>query len=149
MNIGIVISEYNKEIANNLLDGATDCYKNNFKTQSINDCLDIYRVPGAFEIPSTVNKILKSKKYEAIVTLGCVIKGETAHFEYISSSVINALSQISLNSDIPIALGILTCYNYEQALLRATSRDQGGLDKGGEVMKALLQTIEAWDSITK
>ena len=128
MNIAIVIGEYNKEIVNNLLDGAMDCYKNNFKTQYIDGSLDIYRVPGAFEIPSTVNKILKRKKYSAIVTLGCVIKGKTAHFEYISSSVTDSISRLSLKSDIPIIYGILTTYNYEQAFERSnpTEKDKGG-----------------------
>ena len=147
MKIAIVISEYNEEIANNLLDGAIYCYKNNFKTQSIEDSLDIYKVPGAFEIPSTVNKILKREiKYTAIVTLGCVIKGETAHFEYISSSVTDSISRLSLKSDIPIIYGILTTYNYEQAFERSNPTEK---DKGGEVMQAAIDTANLWQNIQK
>ena len=144
--IKIIASCFNQEITDLLISGAK-------KSANSSEITSYSYVPGAFEIPAMVNQVLRNNKesdnYDGIITLGSIIKGETAHFEYISSSVINTLSQISLNSDIPVALGILTCYDYEQAILRAKSKKQGGLDKGGEVMTALLQTIEAWNSLTK
>jgi len=142
MKIVIVISQFNKEISNALLNGAKACYeKNNF---SNNDLL-VYKVPGAFEIPSTVKQVLECKDdLDAIVTLGCVIKGETAHFEYICSSVTNSISKLSLEANIPIIYGILTAYNFEQALERS---DPNRKNKGGEVMQAAIDTIKTWSEI--
>ena len=141
--IAIVISQFNKEISDNLLEGALDEYSQKFEDSRSN--IEIFDVPGAFEIPGTIMKILKNnKKYHAIIALGNVIKGETAHFEYISSSVTNSISKISVNSDIPILYGILTAYNYEQALKRS---DVKQLNKGGEVMNAAIKTIETYKKI--
>ena len=142
MKIVIVISQFNKEISNALLNGAKACYeKNNF---SNNDLL-VYKVPGAFEIPSTVKQVLECKDdLDAIVTLGCVVKGETAHFEYICSSVTNSISKLSLEANIPIIYGILTAYNFEQALERS---DPNRKNKGGEVMQAAIDTIKTWSEI--
>ena len=118
-------------------------YSQRFKDSQSN--IDIFDVPGAFEIPGTIMKILKNnKKYHAIIALGKVIKGETAHFEYISASVTNSISKISVNSDIPILYGILTAYNYEQALKRSNVKQ---LNKGGEVMNAAIKTIETYNRI--
>ena len=141
--IAIVISQFNKEISDNLLEGALDQYSQTFEGSRSN--IDIFDVPGAFEIPGAIMKILKNnKKYHAIIALGNVIKGETAHFEYISSSVTNSISKISVNSDIPILYGILTAYNYEQALKRSNVKQ---LNKGGEVMNAAIKTIETYNKI--
>ena len=141
--IAIVISQFNKEISDNLLQGALDEYNQTFEDSSNN--IDIFNVPGAFEIPGTIMKILKNnKKYNAIIALGNVIKGETAHFEYISSSVTHSISKISVNSDIPILYGILTAYDYEQALKRSNKRQ---LNKGGEVMNAAIKTIETYNKL--
>ena len=111
--------------------------------------LTIFKVPGAFEIPSVVSQILKNNSiYDAIVTLGCVIKGETAHFEYISASVTDSISQISIHkkTSIPIILGVLTTYDYVQALGRSRPKDK---DKGGEVMQAAIDTIKTFNKIKK
>ena len=140
--IAIVVSEFNKEISDKLLEGALEAYVRAFDNA---DNVDIINVPGAFEIPGTVMKILKNnKKYNAIVTLGNVIKGETAHFEYISYSVTQAISTISINADIPIIYGILTAHDYDQALKRADIKQ---FNKGGEVMNAAIQTIETYNKI--
>jgi len=150
MKINIVLSEFNKEISNNLLNGAITCYKNNFPNHNPEDLLSIYRVPGAFEIPGTVKQLLNDK-YEvmiidAIITLGCVIKGETAHFEYISSSVTDSISKLSIQTNIPIIYGILTTYDFEQALERS---NPGEKNKGGEVMQATIDTIRIYKDIQK
>ena len=110
--------------------------------------LSIYRVPGAFEIPGTVKQLLNDKHevmiIDAIITLGCVIKGETAHFEYISSSVTDSISQLSVESDIPVIYGILTVYDYEQAIERSEPSKK---NKGGEVMQAAIDARKSWDKI--
>ena len=143
MNIAIVISEFNKKISNGLLTGSKAFYNKTFKENN----LVIYRVPGAFEIPSTVKQLLKNHQHlDAIVTLGCVIKGETAHFEYISSSVTDSISRLSIKARIPIIYGILTTYNYEQAIERS---DPSNKDKGGEVMEAAISTVKTYQNIQK
>ena len=142
LKVVIVISTFDDLISNNLLEGATNKF---IDLGGDNKNLSIVSVPGAFEIPGAVTQVLNSKKdINAIVTLGCVVKGETAHFEYISSSVTDSLSQISTNAKIPIIYGILTTYNYEQALKRA---DKNKKDKGGEVMEAAFKTIGAYNQI--
>ncbi len=144
MNIAIVISEFNEEVSSGLLEGAMLCYENNFGATCKNN---IYKVPGAFEIPSTVSQILKHRaNLDAIVTLGCVIDGKTAHFEYISSSVTSSISKLSIESNIPIIYGILTTYNYEQALERS---DPSKKNRGGEVMQAAIDTVKTWKNISK
>ena len=143
MKIAIVVSEFNEQISNGLLAGSKAFYEKTFKDNN----LVIYKVPGAFEIPSTVKQLLKNHQdFDAIVTLGCVIKGETAHFEYISSSVTDSISRLSLKARIPIIYGILTTYNYEQAIERS---DPSKKDKGGEVMEAAISTAKTYQNIQK
>jgi len=144
--IVIVISEFNKKISNNLFDGATSEYlENGGNLKNI----ETYWVPGAFEIPATIKQVLKHKKnINGILALGCVIKGETAHFEYISSSVSSGISEISYheNTKIPITFGILTTYTYDEALSRSHPLKK---NKGAEVMNALLKTMATYDKIQK
>ena len=103
---------------------------------------------GAFEIPGLVKQILSKNQdaYDVIVTLGCIIKGETAHFEYISSSVFNALSKLVIDekTKIPIILGILTTYSYEQALERS---DPNKKNKGAEIILAAFNSVENFKNI--
>jgi len=143
MKIGIVVSQFNKKISNGLLAGSKAFYDKTFKDNN----LVIYKVPGAFEIPSTVKQLLKSHEdFDAIVTLGCIIKGETAHFEYISSSVTDSISRLSIKARIPIIYGILTTYNYDQAIERS---DPSKKDKGGEVMEAAISIVKTYQNIQK
>ena len=139
--IAIVVSQFNEAISNNLLIGATKKF-NSLSSKKNN--LKIYKVPGAFEIPGIINLILKNNNFDAIIALGNIIKGETAHFDYISSAVTNSISEISCRSQIPIIFGILTTYNYEQALERSDCKKK---DKGGEVMSAAFSAINAYNSI--
>ena len=142
VKIAIVISTFNKNVSDGLLQGAINKFD---KFSNNRNNLLIYSVPGAFEIPGTVSKILRvHKDIDAIVTLGCVIKGETAHFDYISSSVTNSILNISLKVNIPIIYGVLTTYNYEQALIRS---DINQKNKGGEVMESAFKTIDTFRDI--
>ena len=141
MKIAIVISQFNKEISQNLLKGALHTYKKN--KYDLNN-ISIFEVPGAFEIPYFVKKLIvqKTVNYEAIITFGSIIKGETAHFEYISKSVTDKIMNLSVNnsSNIPILYGILTTYNYNQALERSLINKK---NKGGEVMEAALDLVKS------
>lgn len=146
MRIAIVSSMFNEEISNNLISGAMQCY-NDITNQDF-DKSNIFKVPGAFEIPFLVKKLLStsSNNFDAIVTLGCVIKGETAHFEYISESVTRAIMELNLNRsfDIPIIYGVLTAYYYEQALNRCLNDKN---NKGYEVMESAIKMIDLNNSL--
>jgi|TARA_B100000287_G_scaffold426614_1_gene474855 6,7-dimethyl-8-ribityllumazine synthase len=139
MKIAIVASQFNKVITDNLIMGAKQKFtENSFSAEDIN----IYIVPGAFEIPSFIKNLIdKNEKYDAIIAFGSVIKGETAHFEYISNSVTDAIMNLSVNNaGIPILYGILTTYNYDQALERSLVNKK---DKGGEVMQAAIDFVNS------
>ena len=138
-NISIVISEFNKKVTDALLDGA----KRSFNDFS-NGNLSVIKVPGAFEIPSTVKKVASKSSVDAIVTLGAVIKGETKHFDFISSECTRAIQQLTLEFDIPIIFGVLTTENAKQALDRATKKD-----KGYEVMESAFHMIKTFKKIEK
>ena len=107
----IVVTDYYKDIASNLINSAK-LYLKNKSSLSIN----FIRVPGVFEIPVTISKNIK--KYDAFISLGCVIKGETPHFDFISKSTTNAIMNLSISSNKPIGNGIITCLNMKQAKAR-------------------------------
>ena len=107
----IIVADYYRDIASNLLNSAK-LYLKNKSTLSIS----IIRVPGVFEIPVTISKNIK--KYDAFISLGCVIKGETPHFDFISNSTTNAIMNLSISSKKPIGNGIITCLNMKQAKAR-------------------------------
>ena len=137
--IAIVASKFNQEITNNLVSGAIATAEENDFVELINE----YYVPGAFELPGTISKILNgSKTYDAIIAFGCVIKGKTAHFEYISNSVSQGLINLSIRDSvtIPIMFGVLTTYTYEQALERSKT-------DGNKIMKSTIDTIKLYEKI--
>ena len=138
-SIAIVVSEFNKGITNSLLDGAIRAFNDN-KGKN----LKIVRVPGAFEIPSTVKKVAVNLFPDAIVTLGAIIKGKTKHFELISSECTRGIQQLSLELDIPIIFGVLTTENEKQAIERATTKD-----KGYEVMCSAFSMIDTFKELNK
>ncbi|MCX7877729.1 MAG: 6,7-dimethyl-8-ribityllumazine synthase [Ignavibacteria bacterium] len=141
IKIAIAVSKFNEEVTSGLLKGAM-----NYLEQSgiEKNQIKIFYVPGAFEIPITVKKLSKTKKYHGIICLGAVIKGETAHFEYISYAVTHGLIEISLKSDTPIGFGVITCYTEEQALARSSDNEN---NKGSEAAKAVIEMIEILDKI--
>lgn len=136
-HIAIVISEFNKPITDQLLDGANRA----FNSQS-DGKLTVVTVPGAFEIPATAKKIAQRLKPDAVVTLGAVIRGETKHFDFISYECTRAIQSLTLEFDIPIIFGILTTENAEQALERS-----GKKDKGFEVMMSAFKMIKTFKDI--
>jgi 6,7-dimethyl-8-ribityllumazine synthase len=118
IKIGIVVSKFNEVVTSNLLNGAIEALRqNNVSEKNIK----VFYAPGAFEIPLVLKKLCRKKgkdKFNGLIALGCVIKGETAHFEYISNAVSNNIEQLNLDYEIPIAFGVLTCYTPEQAFAR-------------------------------
>tara|TARA_B100001123_G_C15262397_1_gene1007073 strand:- start:976 stop:1365 length:390 start_codon:yes stop_codon:yes gene_type:complete len=120
----IVIADYYKDISNDLL-------KNSLKYIPKSSVVKILRVPGVFEIPVTISKNIK--KYDAFIALGCVIKGETPHFEFISNASTNAIMNLSIINKKPIGNGIITCLNMNQAKARKK--------KGAEAAKAVISVL--------
>ena len=130
--ICIVASKYYEDIIRMLIDGASESINNHEKKLKTK----IIYVPGVFEIPYSISKNLK--KYDAFIALGCVIKGETPHFDFISKSSIDAIMRLSIESKKPIGNGILTCLNKEQAIERA---DKSKKNKGREAADAAIELL--------
>ncbi len=133
IKIGIVVSRYNDFITSKLLDGALDCLH---RHQCDDNNISVAWVPGSFEIPSAAKIMAESKKYDAIVCLGAVIKGDSSHNQYISGETIKGTAKISLDFNIPIAFGVITPDSLEQAIERA------GTKKGNKGWDAALSAIE-------
>lgn len=133
LSIAVVCSRFNEVVTERLLKGALAALA---QCGVQDDAIEVARVPGAFEIPLAAECFARSGRFDAIVCLGAVIRGETAHFEFISSSVIDEIGNIQVRHDVPIALGILTPNTVEQGLARA-----GGThgDKGREASETAIE----------
>ena len=119
MKVGIVAARFNEFITAKLLGGAEDCLlRHGVKGEDIH----VAWVPGAFEIPLIAAKMAKSGKYDAIICLGAVIRGNTSHYDYVCNEVSKGIAQVSLNAEIPIMFGVLTTENIEQAIERAGTK---------------------------
>ena len=129
----IVLANYYDKIALDLLSGAEQSLKT-YRASVVNTIT----VPGVFEIPVAIAQNIK--KFDAFIALGCVIKGQTPHFDYISSAVTNGIMDISITHKKPIGYGILTCLNKKQALERANPK-QKNLGKGGEAAEAVIKIL--------
>ena len=137
--IYIVASTFYEELINQMIQGATE------ENNGMND-LKLIKVPGAFEIPGMINYIIENQNPDLILALGVLIKGESDHFEYISSSVANSISRLSIKNSIPIIFGVLTVHNMEQAIERAYVSKK---NKGGEAMKTGLEMLKLYDLYKK
>lgn len=134
--IALVTSRFNSFITERLLEGALDALQRHGVSP---DSCQVYRIPGAFEIPLVAKKLAKSDKYDGIICLGAVIKGDTPHFDYVSAEVSKGIAQASLETELPIAFGILTTNNVEQAIERAGTKAG---NKGWDAAVSLLETID-------
>ena len=119
IKIGIVVARFNEFITSKLLAGALD----NLKRENVGEKdIEVAWVPGAFEIPLIASKMAKSKKYDAIICLGAVIRGSTSHYDYVCSEVSKGIAQTSLATGVPVMFGVLTTENIEQAIERAGTK---------------------------
>lgn len=133
LKIGIVAARFNEFITSKLISGAEDALvRHEVKGENI----DLAWVPGAFEIPLVGKKMAESGKYDAIITLGAVIKGSTPHFDYVCSEVSKGVANVSLNSNIPVIFGVLTTNSIEEAVERA------GTKAGNKGFDAAVTAIE-------
>ena len=119
MKVGIVAARFNEFITAKLLGGAEDCL---LRHGVKDDDIHVAWVPGAFEIPLIAAKMAKSGKYDAIICLGAVIRGNTSHYDYVCNEVSKVIAQVSLNAEIPVMFGVLTTENIEQAIERAGTK---------------------------
>ncbi len=133
LKFALVVSRFNEFISKKLLEGAQDALVRHDVTA---DNIDIAWVPGAFEIPLVAKKLAQSKKYDAVICLGAVIRGNTPHFEYIASEVAKGIAAVGLETGVPITFGVLTTENIEQAVERA------GTKEGNKGFEAAMNAIE-------
>ena len=131
----LLVTRFNSFITESLLNGAVDILKRHGISESQ---LDVIRVPGAVELPLIASRIADPEKYGAIIALGAVIRGGTPHFDYVAGECAKGLGQVSLNSGIPIAFGVLTTDNIEQAIERAGTKAG---NKGAEAAMTALEMV--------
>jgi 6,7-dimethyl-8-ribityllumazine synthase len=134
LNIAIVVSRWNGFITERLLEGALDALKRH--GGDIEGGVTVVRVPGSFEVPLAVQKLCMSEKYDAVIALGCVIRGATAHFDYVAGEATKGVSQAMLQSGVPVIFGVLTTDSIEQAIERA------GTKAGNKGFEAATAAIE-------
>ncbi|REI01217.1 6,7-dimethyl-8-ribityllumazine synthase, partial [Staphylococcus felis] len=119
LKIGIVVSRFNDLITSRLVDGALDALQ---RHQVDENDIDVAYVPGAFELPIVAKKMALTKKYDAIVTLGCVIRGATTHYDYVCNEAAKGIAKASDDTGVPVIFGVLTTENIEQAIERAGTK---------------------------
>ena len=142
LKIGVVASRFNEFITRKLLDGAQDAL---LRHGVAADNIDVAWVPGAFEIPLVAQKLAQTKKYDAVVCVGAVVRGATPHFEYIAAEVTKGIARASLDSGVPISYGVITTDTLEQAIERAGSKiGNKGFDAAANAieMANLLRVID-------
>ncbi len=133
IRVGILASRFNEVIVSKLIDGAADALARHGVDL---DTVDLAWVPGAFEIPAAAKKMAESGRYDALICLGAVIRGETDHYEHVATEVTKGIAQVSLSSGIPVLYGVLTTDTVEQALNRA------GLKSGNKGFECAMDALE-------
>jgi 6,7-dimethyl-8-ribityllumazine synthase len=137
---GIIVSRFNEFLSSKLLEGAIDTLQQH---GAQDNSMSVVWVPGAFEIPIIAQKMAKSKKYDSIICLGTIIRGETPHFDYIAGEAAKGVSKVSLDTGVPCAFGIITADNLEQAIERT------GTKHGNKGRDAALSAIEMANLLEK
>jgi 6,7-dimethyl-8-ribityllumazine synthase len=143
LRIGIVASRFNETIGRHLVDGALDCLRRHSVAE---EDISVTWVPGAFEIPLAAARLARSGEYDAIVTVGAVVRGETPHFDYVAGHAANGVGRASLDTGVPISFGVLTTDTTEQAEQRA-----GGKlgNKGFEAAMAAIEMAALMSALPK
>ena len=131
----IVVGRFNSFIAERLLEGALDTLK---RSGALEKDIDVARVPGAYEIPLISQKMVRTKRYDAVICLGAVIRGATPHFDYVSSEVAKGVAQVSMDSGVPVIFGVLTTDTVEQAIERAGTKAG---NKGADCALAAIEMV--------
>ena len=143
LTFGIVVSRFNSFVTEKLLAGALDALKRHGVDP---DTIDVFWTPGAFEIPGVAKRLAESKKYDAVLCLGAVIRGATPHFDYVAAESAKGISHLSANTGIPVIYGVITTDTIEQALERAGIKAG---NKGSEAAIAGIETANLYKTIEK
>jgi 6,7-dimethyl-8-ribityllumazine synthase len=141
--IAIISSRFNHIVTDRLVEGAEDSF---LRHGGNPDNLELILVPGAFELPLALNKILEAGKYDAVCCLGAVIRGSTPHFDYVSAEATKGIANVSIKYNKPVSFGLLTTDTLEQAIERAGSKAG---NKGFEAMNTLIEMINLFDEVEK
>ena len=138
--IALLVARYNSMFTEQLLRGARE----RLAAEGIGEeNIHVLYVPGAWDLPQAARRIADSGRYHAIIAIGCVIRGETAHFDYVAGHASDGLGQVALTGGIPVVFGVLTTDNGQQAMVRANSY---GVNRGGEFAEAALTLMALYDS---
>jgi 6,7-dimethyl-8-ribityllumazine synthase len=135
-SFAIIVSRFNEFISGHLLSGAIDCLN---RHEAKEDAIDLIWVPGAFEIPLAAMKAASSKRYDAVICLGAVIRGSTPHFDYVASEVSKGIASVGLQTGVPVIFGVITSDTLEQAIERAGSKAG---NKGWEAAAAAIEMAD-------
>jgi len=139
--IGVVVSRFNERITQRLLEAAYEAF---LRLGGDKENFEVFWVPGAMEIPLSLQVLARSQKYDGLLALGCVIRGETPHFEYVAAEVSKGVVQVQLQEGVPIAFGVVTADTLDQAL----ERSGGKLgNRGWDALMSLLETISILQKI--
>jgi 6,7-dimethyl-8-ribityllumazine synthase len=133
LRVAVIASRFNEAVTSRLLEGALDALE---RASALPGNIEVYRVPGAWELPVLARRLAASGRFQAIVALGCIVRGGTPHFEYVCAESMAGLNRVSLDHELPIGLGVLTCDTLEQALERA------GGKHGNKGAEAALSAVE-------
>jgi 6,7-dimethyl-8-ribityllumazine synthase len=141
LRFGVIASRFNDEFVDGLLRGALDCLA---RHGAAGDDVTVFRVPGAFEIPTVARKVISSGDANAVIALGCLLRGETPHFDFISAQVTSELSRVAVDAQFPVAFGIITVNTPEQAAARSSP---GAGNKGWEAALAAIEMANLWRAL--
>lgn len=138
VRVAVLVARFNADITDRLLAGARACLEEHGAAEAD---VQVFRVPGAWELPQTAARVLELGSHDALVALGCVIRGETPHFEYVCDEANRGLGEVARASDVPVLFGVLTTNDHAQALARA---GEGSANKGYETALAALQMVASY-----
>ncbi len=142
-SFGIVVSRFNNLVTNQLLEGALDCLLRHGASEN---AVTVVHCPGSFEIPQVAMQLAQTGQHDAIICLGCVIRGETPHFDYIASEVTKGVAQVPFLTGVPTAFGVLTTENLTQALERAGAKAG---NKGWDAAMTAIELVQIRNQLTK
>jgi 6,7-dimethyl-8-ribityllumazine synthase len=138
LRFALIASRFNDEIVDGLLRGAIECLT---RHGAEDDAIRVYRVPGAFEIPTLTAKLIDDGRFDAVIALGCLLRGDTPHFDFISAQVTDELSRVAVAARFPVAFGVITCNTRQQAVERSST---GSGNKGWEAALAAIEMANLW-----
>jgi len=142
LKFGIIVSRFNDFIGEKLVGGAIDALLRHGANEAD---INVFKVPGSFEIPLTAKKLALTKKYDAIICLGVIIRGDTPHFEYIAAEVSKGIASVGLDTGIPIIFGVLTTDNIEQAIERSGTKAG---NKGFDAANAAVEIVNLYKNVS-